>query len=572
MKHDAVCAMLAAIALAFTPCSKAEVSLKNGNFFDGTKDVTLPGGFEPKIERVYNSKTSFKGMFGYGWGIEYEVYLETEGDGSVLVHEYGGGAENLFVPPAMSESDLNAAVDSITAVAKAQGDVSGDENLAAYRKRLLTDASFRQGQWNTYVKKSLLKPAVLVPGTRLLSNRFSYQVITVLRDGYRRDFDNGRVELFRQDGKLRQITDKNGNYITFSYDVPGQIAIRDNYGRTMILNLNDRALVTRVDVSDGRSAQYRYNDWDELIYAADVDGNVYQYEYDAGRRHNMTKITYSDKTTMEISYYPREQFENVHTVKDRDGTLTEYAYDIDKNDSRHYTVTVKVFAEPEKNAQQRKIISTSSYEYLNKAKQDGEEYTAEMITTIDGDRTDTTYNLNGLPLKIQTDQGTTTFAYDARGHVILKTTPTEKTELAYDPAVNKVTWVRITDLSSGTVTSESKFTYDAKGNLLTASSGKTTVTLKYDANGRIAELDPSSGGDITFAYNDNSKPISITVLAHNGDDGKPVAEQSITVTYSSSGEIQKVDSAGGRAAALEITKAFQSLLDLIRPAGVTLSF
>lgn len=572
MKHHAICAMLAATALALAPCGSAEVSLKNGNFFIGTKDVVLPGGFEPTIERVYNSKTSFKGIFGYGWGTEYEMYLETEGDGSVLLHEYGGGADNLFVPPAMSQEELNAAVDSIAAVAKAQGDVGGDENLAAYRKRLLTDASFRQGQWSTYVKKSLLKPAVLAPGTKLLSNRFSYQVITVLRDGYRRDFDNGRVELFRQDGKLRQIADKNGNYISFSYDVPGQIAIRDNYGRTIILNLNERGLVTRVDVSDGRSAQYRYNDWDELIYTADVDGHVYQYEYDAGRRHNMTKITYSDKTTLEISYYPREQFENVHTIKDRDGTLTEYGYDIDKNDPRHYTVSVKVSETTEENTQQRKTISTSSYEYFNKAKADGEEYTAEMVTTIDGDRTDTTYNLDGLPVKIQTSEGTTTFAYDAREHVILKTTPTEKTELAYDAVVNKVTWVRTTDLSSGKVTSESKFTYDAKGNLLTASSGDAAVALKYDTNGRIAELDPNSGGDIAFAYNDNSKPIRITVLAHKGEDGKPVAEQSITVTYSSNGEIEKVDSPAGRPAALAVTAAFQSLLDIIRPAGVSLSF
>jgi len=572
MKRTATCAILAGMVLAFAPFGSAEVSLKNGNFFIGSKDVILPGGFEPTIERVYNSKTAFKGIFGWGWGTDYEVYLEAEGDGSVLVHEYGGGAENLFVPPAMSEEDLKAAVDSIVAVARAQGDVNGDQNLAAYRDRLLTDTSFRQGQWSAYVNKSLLKPAVVAPGTKLVSNRFSYQVITVTRDGYRRDFDIGRVELFRRDGKLRQISDKNGNYVAFSYDVPGQIAIRDNYGRTMILNLNDRRLVTRVDVSDGRSAQYRYNDWNELVYAGDADGNVYQYEYDAGRRHNMTRITYPDKSTMEISYYPREQFENVHTIKDVDGSLTEYTYDIDKNDRRHYTVSVKVFGELDPDTKQRRTISTSSYEYINKAKPDGEEYSAEMITTIDGDRTDTTYNEIGLPVKIQTGQGTTTFAYDARGHVILKITPAEKTELTYDPVVNKVTWVRITDLASGKVTSESKFAYDTKGNLLIASAGNTSVGLKYDTNGRIAELDPSSGGDIAFAYNDNSKPTRITVLAHKGDDGKPVAEQSINVTYSNSGEIQNVASPGGRSAALAVTAAFQSLLNLIQPAGVTLSF
>lgn len=569
-KISVVHIVLATIVFAVAPVASANVSLKNGNFLIGYTDVVLPGGFEPKIERVYNAKTAFKGWFGWGWGTEYQVYLQTEGDGSVLVHEYGGGADNIFVRPALSETDLELAVDKIVAVAEAQADVSGDENVAAYRKRLSTDASFRQGRWNNYVKKSLLKPATLAPGTKLLSARFSYQVVTVLRDGYRREFDNGRVELYRQDGKLRQIADKNGNYVAFRYDVPGQIAISDNYGRTMILSMNDHGLVTRIDVSNGTSATYRYNARDELLYSSDVDGNVYQYEYDPGGQHNMTKITYSDKTTMEMVYYPHEQLDSIRSVKDRDGTLTEYVYDHDKTDPLHFTVTVNV-SEAADSAGKRAVISNSSYEYFDKTKPDGEEYSAEMITTIDGDRTDTTYNENGLPTKIQSNRGTTTFGYDAKGHVILKISPTEKTESVYDPVANKVTWVRITDLASGNVTSENKFSYDAKGNLLTAASDKTTVALKYDANGRIAELDPSSGGSITFAYNDNSKPVRITVLAHNGDDGKPVAEQSIQVTYSGT-EIEKVDSSGGRGAALSVTAAFQSLLDLIRPAGVNLSF
>jgi len=51
----------------------AEVSLKNGNFFTGSKDIVYPGGFEPKVERVYNSKTSYKGVFGNGWGNRFDT-------------------------------------------------------------------------------------------------------------------------------------------------------------------------------------------------------------------------------------------------------------------------------------------------------------------------------------------------------------------------------------------------------------------------------------------------------------------------------------------------------------------
>jgi hypothetical protein len=44
----------------------SNVSPKNGNFFIGYTDISYPGGLEPKIERVYNSKSWFKGI--YGWG------------------------------------------------------------------------------------------------------------------------------------------------------------------------------------------------------------------------------------------------------------------------------------------------------------------------------------------------------------------------------------------------------------------------------------------------------------------------------------------------------------------------
>src|SRR4051812_6430939 len=85
--------------LALLPAAAhANVSLKNGNFFIGYTDIIYPGGFEPKIERVYNSKTPYNGIFGWGWGNEYEVYLTVSADGSVVVHEYGGGAENRFSP------------------------------------------------------------------------------------------------------------------------------------------------------------------------------------------------------------------------------------------------------------------------------------------------------------------------------------------------------------------------------------------------------------------------------------------------------------------------------------------
>jgi YD repeat-containing protein len=558
------------ILLASLPAA-AEVSLKNGNFFTGSKDIIFSGGFELKIERVYNSKTAFKGIFGNGWGNEYEVYLDVGGDGAVTVHEYGGGAENRFDSPAMTPDEIAKSVDQIVTVAKARTDVTGEQNLKTYSQKLVSDAMFREGEWRKYIKLGLLQQRLLPVGTRLISGRFSYQSITVQRDGYRRDFDNGRIEFYRKDGRLRQVSDKNGNYITFSYDIPGQVTIHDDLNRSLMLSLNEKGLVTRVEGSNGGVCTYRYNEQDELVYANDSDHKTYEYEYDAGKRHNLTKMSYPDGTKMLVTYYPWEQFENVKSVTDRDGTLTEYTYDVDPKDPHHYTVAVKASTGPDKTGK-RKPISSSSYEYINTTKPDGEEFTARLVTIIDGDRTDTTYNLDGLPTRIERNGRIVTFAYDSHGHVLEKVEPEVSTELTYDPITSKVSSVRKSDTPTGKVAYQGNFSYDSKGNLLTASSEGISVTLIYDTKGRIAELDSNDGKKIAFEYNANSKPVKISVLEHKDETGKTIPTASINVTYTNSGDIKKVDSDSGRATALAVTSAFQRLLDLIRPAGVELSF
>jgi YD repeat-containing protein len=88
------------------------------------------------------------------------------------------------------------------------------------------------------------------------------------------------------------------------------------------------------------------------------------------------------------------------------------------------------------------------------------------------------------------------------------------------------------------------------------------VKLIYDPAGRIRSLVDQDRRTISFKYNENSKPIEITDPSLG----------TITVSYTNSGEIKKVDSTAGRKIALQVTSAFQNLLEIIRPAGVTLSF
>ncbi len=543
----------------FTQVAFSNVNLKTGNFFAGYTDIVYPGGAETKIERVYNAKTAFKGMFGWGWGNEYEVYLSVSADGSVVVHEYGGGAENRFSPAAFKESELVKAVDTISNVAQGVGALGSAQQVAEYRKRLRSDAQFRNDEWQKYVRQGKVKPRQLSEGTQLVSNQFNYQYITRGKNGYIRTYDSGKVEHFDERGKLARVQDQNGNFLSFSYGSDGRIQrIQDNFNRKMFFTFNSRGLVEKIQGENGKVAAYSYNALDELVESKDVDGHLFGYKYSNDKRHNMVEIGYQDKTKLELTYYGRDLFENIKSRRDRDGTLTEYFYSYDKKDRGHSTVKVAV------KTKDGKPISNSGYEYFIKYKPSGEEWTYKLVSNLDGDRTETVYNeCCGLPLLIKRGSEETAFEYDPKGRVTKKITPTDITKLEYHAKVGKVTRVERFSKVNKTDRDWSQFQYDDKGNLVFAknSAGKG-VKLVYDRSGRIQTMIDQAKRQIQFQYNENAKPVRITDPQLG----------SITVSYTNSGEIKKVESSAGRRIALQVTSAFQNLLDIIRPAGVSLSF
>jgi YD repeat-containing protein len=539
--------------------ASANVSLRNGNFFIGYTDVVYPGGYEPKIERVYNSKTPYNGVFGWGWGNEYEVFLTVSADGSVVVSEYGGGAQNRFSPANFNASELDQAVTKIVEVARASGAIGSADQLANYKAKLKSDAVYRNDEWQKYRAQGKLQPRQLAAGTKLSSNRFAYQTIQVTSTGYVRTFDSGKVESFDQSGRLVKVQDKNGGFIQFTYNKSGQLEkLVDNQNRKMFFTFNNRSKVVKIQGENNKIAEYKYNNQDELVWSKDTEGNVYTYGYSSDKRHNLVQIGYADKTKLKVAYFGRDKFENVKSVTDRDGTITEYSYDKVGGNKNSLKVGVNV------KSSEGRTISASSYEYTFKYKASGEEWTYRMLSNLDGTKTDTLYNeCCGLPIMIKRGNEETAFAYDTLGRVTKKTTPNEVTELQYDKKVGKVSKVVKHQKGSKRAPQWSTFTYDNRGNLtLAKNSDKMGVSLFYDSAGRIRSMLDQNKRRIDFKYNENSKPVEIVDPALG----------SITVSYTNSGEVKKVDSKGGRKIALQVTSAFQNLLEIIRPAGVTLSF
>lgn len=547
--------------IAATP-SLAHVSLKNGNFFIPFKDLVYPGGFEPKIERVYNSKAAYLGMFGWGWGTEYEVNLEVSADGSVIAHEYGGGASNRFVPVKFTPAELKKAVEMLSETARSLG----TPVTAAYKEKLRIDADFRGKEWARFLKSGKVKPRTLAPGEQLVSTLYSYQYITKVKEGYVRKYDTGKVETFDDNGRLIQVADANGNFIQLTYGNEGYLKqITDNQNRKMFFTFNKRGRVELIQGESGKRAEYKYNDKDELISSKDVDGNAATYKYSSDNRKNMVELVFTEKaskkkTTTEIAYWGRDKYENVKSVRENGETITEYDYAYDKPEKNYSWVSVAI------KDKDNKAISTAKYEYWAKAstKAFGEPWTYKMATTIDGDRTETVYNeCCSLPVAITRAGESTHFSYDGKGRLTEKSSPYETTRLKYDLKAGKVARVDRFSKINGNEKKWSEFKYDNRNNLVFATnSDRKKVKLVYDKTGRIAAMVDQDGRKLTFQYNEASKPVKIR--------DEKLGE--ITVTYNNAGDVQSVDTPAGRRIAVQVTSAFQNLLEIVRPAGVNLSF
>ena len=542
-----------------------EVTLRNGNLLTSFYDMRYKGGLDPSIIRTYNSKSSYKGMFGWSWSSDFDTFLSTTAEGTVVIHEFGGGSDNRFSPLNFSQKDIAAGVDMIMEAAKKSRIGGSPSQVGAYRQRLIDNATFRDDQWSRYIASGKLKPKEIPIGTQFKSVLFAYQYVTKVKDGYVRNFDTGRTEYYNEAGKIRRIEDKNNNYINLTYGPDGHLQkIIDQSNRKMFFQFNNIGLVSKIEGENSQEATYEYTDLGELKHTKDPAKNEYWFEYDKEGTHDLTKIKYSDKTFYAVEYYGPDKKSNVKSLTERDGLKSVYDYEpikgAGKNDLR---VTVKIL-------ESGKVASTSKYEYYFKYKANGEEWTSRLLTELDGDKTDSYYNEKcGLPDSIIKGKEKTSFVYDAKCHVVQKQSPTELTKLEYDPSAGKVSYVAVYNLAKKGADGKpallgwSRFKYDAKTNLTYAeNSEKKKVALVYDLVGRIQSMVDQAQHRIDFEYNEASKPVKIT-------DPKL---GSIIVEYTNSGDIKKVDSSAGKQVAGQVTAAFQNLLEIVRPAGVTLAF
>lgn len=520
------------------------VNLKNGNFYISYTDIIVPGGgHDLEVTRTYNSKATEKGWFGFGWGSQFETFLTVAPDGTVVIHENGSGAMTRFTPD--QAVDPEAAAQKIIQAMRKRTSLN-EKTAGNIKKRLVNDAELRLAYSRRFGVSS-----DLAVGTKLNSNTRGIQTLEKVKDGFVRKYNDGKSERYNNEGQLVKIEDKNGYTIELEYENEKVASIKDSQAKQLFFEWYNDGKAKHIWSAGDKKTEYKY-EGDNLTVSKDIAGNEFKYDYDSN--HNMTEIAYSDDTKMEIDYTQKTQF--VEEVAGRNGEVTKYDYGSNsKNPDMHYWTNVK-----KKTPSGRKI--SNKYEYEMKKRPDGSQYTYRIVTEVNGLKTETIYSeCCSLPLKITRGDDVTTFEYNDKGLLTKKTsTRGEYVELKYHPKFNKIT--RVVNDKGWT-----NFKYDKRGNLSKAvNSDKKAVMLFYDREGRIdrmidQDLKTKERRTLDFKYNSLGKPVEIAM----NKVGK------INVAYDNYGEIKKVESEAGHQMALKVTQAFQSLLAIVKPAGVNLN-
>ena len=542
------------VTLIFTfmaPAVFGGVNLKNGNFYISYTDLVVHHGDKSlKIERTYNSKSTEVGIFGFGWGSDFETYLVEQSDGSIVVYENGAGARTIFSPIRGGddiERSVNESLDNLISGLRDFGEFATETEALALKKKLMGNEELRTAYFRKYRNLSGLKSrkSSIVKWT---SGDRGVQTVERTKMGYVRRYSNGNSEFFDKEGKLVRGEDNSGYYIVCRYDNEKRlIRIADSNGSTIRLTYkNNSTKFVHQILSDRNIASYSHKGQD-LVGSVDAAGNKYEFHYD--NNHNLTSVVYADGFEMKLDYEPKTQF--VSKVTKRSGSSTSYKYESDPENPNHHYWSIVTKKDWEGNS------VSNRYEYWIDRKSGGYQYTSKILTRINGVKTVTKYNKNSLPLSIVRGKEQTNFEYDQAGLLLVKkeSTSGEFVKLEYHPIHKKIS--KLTN-NQGTTT----FDYDAKGNLAFADKGEEDqLELRYNWKNQITEMIVTDRYHLTFKYNALGKPTEISLKG----------EGSINVEYDRYGEIKNVESEAGHEMSLKVTQAFQTLLAKVKPAGVNLS-
>lgn len=544
----------AVIFIATTQSAHAMVDMKNGNYTDTMIDLQVSGGgYALKIERTYNSRSNFSGMYGYGWCSEQETTLEKTPEGFLKLQQCGAGQEFIFKPKtATANADVDKTVNAIATYYKSINSNASETTIDTLKDQVRNDINLR----SRWAKEAKYSGGEVKKGTVFVSETLEVEKIEYDGSVYTRTLSDGGTQKFNTSGRMTAQYDKNGNSLKLNYTGENLKDVVDNMGRKLSFTYYPNRRVKDITGPNGFKAEYKYNG-EDLVEVKNQWKNTYKFDYDSN--HNLTKIVFPDKSFKALTYDQKNDLVTSFGDRALDGAAPckesyEYFTDKDSPKDHFWSNAVKKCASEVKNE--------ARFEFWLKTRGDGKRYLYRMLNRTLNETLDITYHAEfGRPIVLKKGGQTTTYDYFANGLVKEKSTAFAKLNYEYNKTYNKVSKVTTEFLDTkGKVVKkrDTNFDYDNRGNLsLAQNSDGQLVKLTYDQRGRVETIVDQAKKLVQITYDERlGKPTKIT---------RPKVG-SIDVSYRANGEINKVDSNDGPTVATQVASTFNNLLDIIAPA------
>ena len=195
------------------------------------EDFQVPGtGFELKIQRAYNSRSLYNGIFGYSWCSNLETRLDTLPGNIIRGVECGGGLEIIYYPKKQG-LNINTQMNSILTELKKRRKMD-KKTCKNWEKNLKQSQTLR----NDFLTALKLKGEA-TPQMKYYANGRSNEYIVFKNNKLHRYLSSGVSQVFDIEGRLSRVYDKFGNYIDFSWR-KNKVTVIDNQGQQLNLILD----------------------------------------------------------------------------------------------------------------------------------------------------------------------------------------------------------------------------------------------------------------------------------------------------------------------------------------------
>ncbi len=478
------------------------VNALNGNLFMAFQDLYVPARGAPlELTRTYNSRGTYRGIFGHGWLSSLEVGLEQTDRDSVQIKDWDGSVQLYSRDPKREDRFLPVWASTQSVERKGDG---------------------------TFV----------------------------------RSIGNCVKEIFSPQGRLIRREDNRGQGIRLKYAPDGSrvVEVADSSGRVVRLSYTDgeAALVREVTDPLNRTLRYDYDPQGNLIAVTGFVGEVTRFAYDAD--HNLTAMTLPDggritnfydtasdvvqrqegpgakKTVYEYHSSGEADPARRTAVTDAKGNKTTFSYLFDPGGMSRVTITDATGARTtqEYDAKGSLAASTDALGQRTIFTHDNQGRLLSVVNPLGG-KQQFSYMDTGdcmKPTSVQDPLGhavrirydsnckaaevidsagrSTKFQYDASGDLTEVVTPDgARRQYQYDPYGNIA---QLTDPSGRSV----RYTRDLLGRITEKNApGGQRYRYRYDAKGRLLEAVHATGYRTTIQYDSLDNIIALA-----NDDGR----------------------------------------------------